>query len=115
MTEKTSAPGLHHEEPGAKHPVGDAEGTGHSLCRCAGLVKRQPAGKWSGNRPDASGIWREPAPHLMPCRDCGELTSSLEWCARCRAWDAFVKARAAGDREQAAHQLGMFRRAGGVL
>ncbi len=115
MTEKTSAPGLHHEEPGAKHPVGDAEGNESSLCACAGPVKRQPAGKWSANRPDASGIWRKPAPRLMPCRDCGELTSLLEWCARCRSWAAFVVTREAGDREAAAYHLGMFRRAGGVL
>lgn len=114
MSEKKTPPG---SQPCGAAPYNGAfptKGTSY-LCSPAGLVKRQPSGRWSENRPDADRVWRKPAPHLMPCCDCGELTSLLGRCARCRSWAAFVEAREAGDREQAAHHLGMFRRAGGVL
>jgi hypothetical protein len=115
MSEKKTPPG---SQPGGAAPYNGAyfPTLGSPLLFAGpGHVKRQPAGKWSENRPDASGRWHGPAPHLMPCCDCGELTSLLGRCARCRSWAAFVEAREAGDREQAAYHLGMFRRAGGVL
>lgn len=89
--------------------------TPRHLVRHALPVKRQPAGLWSENRPDADGIWRRPAPLRMPCKTCGELTTLLSWCAKCRSWTAFLEAKEAGDRESAAYHLGMFRRSGGVL
>ena len=77
------------------------------------IAHRRPLGRFAENRVDDDGVWRCTAPHVRPCRLCGEPTALLQICAKCRSWISFMDAREAGDREMAAYWREMFIRAGG--
>lgn len=64
------------------------------------LAHRQPAGRHAENRPDPDGIWRSPAPSLMPCCACGAVSVAIlpsPVCPACAAWqNILLRIRARG-------------------
>lgn len=62
------------------------------------LAHRQPAGRHAENRPDSDGVWRRPAPSLMPCCACGAVAIAIlpaPVCPACAAWIRLLERRVA--------------------
>lgn len=57
------------------------------------LAHRAPAGRCAANRPDPDGVWRQPAPELMPCCLCGALAVVVlpaPICPACATWQRIL-------------------------
>lgn len=75
------------DHPGTRETPPQGHNAATPLVDAGGVaVKRRPIGPYAENKPDPDGVWRKTAPIFQPCRYCGEITSLMRWCAKCREW-----------------------------